>query len=47
WNSNKNRPEGRATTVSGRESAVRKPPLLVAEGLETVTNFNIARADVN
>jgi hypothetical protein len=47
WNSNKNRPDGRAMTVSARGTAVRKSPLLVAEGQEIVTNFNIARADVN
>jgi hypothetical protein len=47
WNSNKNRPDGRATTVSGTGSAVKRPPLLVAEGQEIVTNLNNARADVN
>jgi hypothetical protein len=34
-------------TVSARGTAVRKSPLLVAEGQEIVTNFNIARADAN
>jgi hypothetical protein len=47
WNSNKNRTEGRAMTVSETGRAVTKSPLLVAEGQETVTNFSIARADVH
>jgi len=46
WNSNKNRPDRRATVVSATGNAVKKPPLLVAEEQEAVLNFNIARADV-
>jgi hypothetical protein len=46
WNSNKNRPDGRATAVSAAANAVKKSPLLVAEEQGTVTNFSIARADV-
>jgi hypothetical protein len=38
WNSNKNRPDGRAATVSETGFAVKKSPLLVAEVQETVTN---------
>jgi hypothetical protein len=47
WNSHKNRPDGRTTTVAETGSAVKKSPLLVAGEQETVTNFNIARADAH
>ena len=46
WNSNKNRPEGRATVVSATGNTVKKSALPVGEEQEAVTNFSIARADV-
>jgi hypothetical protein len=47
WNSNKNRADGRAAIVSETLFTVKKYPLLVAEGPEPVTNFNIAPADAH
>jgi hypothetical protein len=45
WNSNKNRPEGRATIVWATGNAAKKSPLLVAEEHDALTDFSIARAD--
>jgi hypothetical protein len=46
WNSNKNRMDGRTAAVSGTGDAVKKLPLQVAGEPETVTNFQVARADL-
>jgi hypothetical protein len=46
WNSNKNRTDGRATAVSGLESAVKKLPSRVSREQETMTDFHVARADL-